>query len=69
MPVSEDYTLLQAEPPSQSRFIQPQVAQNGIMCAVPPNWTSQTQILWHQDPEDWKQLNHNVGILDTPRMD
>ena len=67
MPVSEEYTLSQADhPSSQSRFIQPQAAQ---MCAVPPNWTSQTQTLWHQDPEDWTQLNHNVGILDTPRMD
>lgn len=66
VPVSEDYTLLQADTPSRSRFIQPHAAQNDIICAVPPNWTSQTQTLWHQDPEDWTQLNHNVGILDTP---
>ncbi|OOQ88415.1 hypothetical protein PEBR_12042 [Penicillium brasilianum] len=62
MPVTEDSTNAISEP----RLVRSTVPVNDLRSAIPPNWTSHATDLWHQYPENWTQLDHNVGNLDIP---
>lgn len=66
MPVTEDCTPSQASVFSHSVPVRSTVPLNGSKGAIPPGWTPQAKDLWHQYPENWTQLDHNVGNLDTP---
>ncbi|KAJ5371213.1 uncharacterized protein N7496_007305 [Penicillium cataractarum] len=66
MPVIEDLATSQANAVSQSRLVRSTMPLNDSKSAIPPNWTPQATDLWHQCPENWTQLDHNVGNQDTP---
>jgi hypothetical protein len=65
MPVTQDCTILQVNGFLQPEFNQPQMLRNGLSSAALPEWTSQNPD-WQQDPRHRRQIDHTVGIPDSP---
>jgi hypothetical protein len=66
MPVTEDSTIFPVNGFSYSGFNQSQMTRNDSRMISPvPEWNSQIPDS-QQDPENWRQVDYNVGMPDFP---